>query len=215
MAVWFWLPLLSEWFGGEDAGPHSAAAVAAPPATAPLAAVDPPGGAAPAAGVPPIDWRTLAQWKQTNAFAKPFVWQEGMRNPFVAKVIEIDNTAVDAAEQLPAAEQQIAREVVEQKLASEVASLQLTSTLIVPRGRWATINGVNYQQGDSIKIGSQAEEAAATGDFPAAADQAESTSTQFVIEQIEAQSVTLRAGTQYYPLNMKRPANNAIRLELR
>jgi hypothetical protein len=211
LAIWFWLPLLGDWFGGEadsaSAVPAAAVTPVEPTATTPATPVQ--------RAMKPIKWREIVAWKQANAYTKPYEWLAGGRNPFeLVEVVEEIEVAEAVIEDQPL-EQDLAQEDAKQEIASKLNSLQLTSTLIMPRIRSATINGRVYREGEPIEMEPSAAGATTGGDFSALSSDVEKTERVVVLHRIDAHSVTLQHGNEFIPLQLKRNTNSAIRLELR
>ena len=216
LALWFWLPLIGGWLGAESDRPRGPARDSAAVPAASTAAAAPRPAEVGSAGEATIDWRAIVAWRHSNSYAGSYRWLAENRNPFEEVVPDSSEGVVDAAEvKQQQVDTAIAREMATQKLASELESLQLTSTLITPRGRSAVINGKVYYEGEEIKLNQPSEEVAAAESEPAAAAAAGLGPAEVRLKRVESQSVTIQHGNQLYPLSMKRKNAAAIQLERR
>ena len=202
LAIWFWFPLITGWFGlGESSAASTAAPAEQPAEEAPsLAAVPAPEPAA-ATGQPPLDWRAIAAWRESHPQADTFAWMAGTPNPFVTKVKPEDALAAEGAEQ-EADDPPVAAAVEADQRQAALAALRLTSTLITSQGRSATINGKVYREGDPIPLGAEGDETPA-GESP------------ITLKHVAARSVTLQHGNELIPLELIRTHSKAIHFEFR
>ncbi|MBA4018354.1 MAG: hypothetical protein C0483_14405 [Pirellula sp.] len=164
VCAWFWGPLI---FPNDESKVKPGKAGAA----SPVAAAAVPDVMKPVAAAPAIDWKLLAERlisdsHMTGAPPRKPKPGEMARNPFAASVsAPADSTAEElellaaelAAEELRA--EAAAKQMNEQAAAGDVAAwqnmpLELSSTLVGPRGRKAVINGRAFTAGTAIgKLG--------------------------------------------------------------
>jgi len=139
VAVWFWAPLFSKWFGGDK----KPAVVIAPTATGTpddaAAAVTTP--AAPTALV--VNWKQAAAWIDGDRLMKPVAAIDLPRNPFGLTAEPV----VDVTEREAAVRQATAPR------APEELGLTLSSTIVGSRGKSALISGRVYPQGSKVVAG--------------------------------------------------------------
>jgi hypothetical protein len=140
VALWFWAPLVTGWFGGSKGKAAKPQAAAAPPV--PVATPTAAGGAAPAAASPSVPWRQLVAWmekdprKQSSELgvleSPPFPPQRADR------IEEESKPAQTAAAKL--------------ELDPAQLGLKLSSTMLGPRRRVAVINGRPYAEGKEVEV---------------------------------------------------------------
>jgi len=202
LAIWFWFPLITGWFGFGESATASTAAPAQPPAVeAPsLAAVPAPEPAA-ATDQPPIDWRAIAAWRQSHPQADTFAWTAGAPNPFHTKVTPEEALAAKGAEE-EADDPSAAAAIEADQRQTALAALRLTSTLITPQGRSATINGKVYREGEPIELGADGEESPAD-------------ESPVTLKHVAARSVTLQHGNELIPLELIQTHTSTIHFEFR
>ena len=181
----------------------------------PAATVVPTAQVASNQGQVPIDWRGMEAWKKSSGYAQSYVWHEGMRNPFAPMQGEPTAEVSIVEEHQEQIKQEVAQELQKQQQLAELATLQLTSTLIMPGQRSATINGKVYREGEPVTLGSPGETTSAESAFVTGNAPQQQPHAVAIVRRIESQNVMLEYGEQLYPLPLKRPTSSSILLELR
>lgn len=147
VALWFWAPLVSGWFGkgGKKVAKTQAEKLSVePPAptSAPTA-----GGPAPAAAVASVPWQKLVGWMEKDERKRSAQLQASGSPPFEPHQpdpIEVERSKPGTAT--------VAKE---SELDLSQLGLKLSSTMLGPRRRVAVINGRPYAEGGEVEIGNE------------------------------------------------------------
>ncbi|MBN1396022.1 MAG: hypothetical protein JW959_13450 [Pirellulales bacterium] len=135
VSLYFWVPLVGGWLGGEEtstaAAPQSATAVAGPSSSAPSVAEK---------AENRHSWRQIDRWRREDPRTTTSRQVVRTRDPFEFPKSEIAKT--ESAETTNPSNRIVT---------PEDAGLSLSSTIIGPRSRMARINGKTYTIGQSIE----------------------------------------------------------------
>ena len=133
VALYFWAPLFSGWFGKGSAATQSPVAPATSTRTV---EIRPPA----ATEKPAVNWQQLAAWIERDPRMQPETNLVLARDPFEfpAAVPEVFSEPVAATRQ----------EKIE--ITPQSAGLSLSSTIVGPRQRMALLGGKTYRLGDTI-----------------------------------------------------------------
>ncbi len=182
VALWFWAPLATKWFGGAKKPKRPVAA-----AVAETPAVEPPAAAGPAS-TPQIAWdKLLEQIAADQRMASATVDATG-RDPFAVTATEQSQAVAPAN---PAAAAAVGAPAISSDPTPESLGLMLQGTLVAGNMRQATVNGKRYREGSRIKLAPQAG-SATSGPL-----------IEFEVTQIEARQVTLARNGKEYSLALK------------
>jgi hypothetical protein len=222
VAMWFWAPLVKKWFAGGAASQVQAAGVTADSAretagSGTLTATPQPAaaGAEQTTNTTSHTWKQLVTWMEAEELAKTGTLSEPLVNPF-----DRGTQQQQPAEAVEQREQQFRPADVDPRS----LGLVLTSTVVSPTSRLASINGHVFEIGASIKVapcGSAASdpdtlaiEAAmpvigshrrqADDDSSIASPQAGAPIIEFRLQEIQPTYVVLSRGGQLHRLELKR-----------
>lgn len=179
VALWFWAPLATKWFGGAKKPKRPVAAAVATPVVAPAAEA----GKTP---TPHIAWdKLLERIAADERMASATVDAKG-RDPFAVTAIEQSQVVVAASPTTTVGAPMFSSDPTPESL-----GLILQGTLVAGQMRQATVNGKRYREGSRIKL---APHAGSTTSGPP---------LEFEVKQIEARRITLARNEKEYTLALK------------
>ncbi len=137
VALWFWVPLVAGWLGGDDTEDMTAPNELAtdPSATSPAASAT-----ARDVAAPRPKWQELVRWMDADRRTVAAEPLPIARDPFTVRTV-VERTAVD-------------EELVGEpgNATPDSLGMALSSTIIGPGRRVARINGKSYRQGRTIRL---------------------------------------------------------------
>jgi hypothetical protein len=191
-AIYYWAPLAAKWFTGPAGKPAVPAVMAAPGASASTPAV------APAAVSTTTGWRQLARWITQDPAKRPGALPDGARDPFVWMKPKPEETPTPEDEDEEPVEPPAATSTPSptrsRNLDVDDLKLRLGGTVVGPRGRWATINGRAYREGQRIEVRPEVKESGDGNPVPAQ----QPSELLLTLKHIRPQDVILeRNGSEY------------------
>lgn len=206
VALWFWAPLLWKWGGQDrDSKTNELAATATTPTVAgtPAAQAESQGAAETKKAPKRPSWNDLLSAIERDGRMRSAMLDDGFLSPFRRDAPKLDEEETDETK----------NETKPQDMHPSRFGLVLTSTLVGPRSRLATIKGETYRQGDTIAVGRIAADGgweADTGDSEndvnthASGSQPTGKKIEFRLETIQPDHVILTHQTKSYRLELQR-----------
>jgi hypothetical protein len=195
VALWFWAPLLTKWGSqGRESKAEVTSGTVAPQAVAgtsgALAQVGSQGTSQATEKRKSLSWTELLSAIESDGRMRPATLDHGFVSPFMQDAPTPDDAKTDVAKETtkPA------------DLHSAELGLVLTSTLVGPGSRLATIKGETYRQGDFVMVGDAGDE------VEASSQRSTANVTEFRVEKVQPNYVILTHQAKSCRLDLQRGA---------
>jgi hypothetical protein len=188
VAVWFWAPLLMDWFRAD--GQKAVAASHDDRADSRAARGQPaPGGGPqqPSNKVAALSWQELIRLQDQNPRAQPSRLPETGRDPFVTPSSQLFPPLPMVPKEEPEKEPKEKPDVTVPDLTPQELGLSLSSTIVGPRGGLAMVNGNAYKPSEIIVV------------------QHNSQRVEFQLTEIHPRRIVLIRNGKSYSLEIPRP----------
>lgn len=205
VGIYFWAPLLLEWFGGGSKAAletitEQVASLDLLPASQPEVET----------AVAEFDWYAVNQWIEQDEQMNSAILAEELLDPFREGAI-LKSNARKKQNKKKKDEEDAKKEITPDDL-----RLELTSTIVGPRGRFAIIKGKQYIEGGTISITAEsllADEIANADEEEGDLDDSEESiasklrvpAVRFTLVKVRTRSVTLSRNGIQYVLSMPEP----------
>ncbi len=143
VALWFWAPLVSGWFGKPRPKSSKTPAQAATAAEVEPSDVTP--ASPPVAAAVQVPWRKIVGWREQDQRTQSALLTATESPPFVQKRKDLIDPGEIKIKDITSKN--------ENPLDLTQLGLKLTSTMLGPKRRVAVINGRPYAEGDELEIG--------------------------------------------------------------